>query len=171
MNNQDELKRHLVTALVVFVAAFVAVFAGERLLPARSTEPPVVFGGEVGAQSIQPGLTYRNLTVRDYFINNGTETLNGAVSATAGLTVTGGTLGLSGVSFSGPVHFGSATAVISGTTIAHTLGVTPTAVLLTASGVVTTSPVLISANTISFTVGFPTGANPPAITIGWLAGK
>lgn len=166
--NFSDRDRATIKAVLVAVLAIVAMLTGFELKPAAPQ--PAATGG-VGVESIQPGLTYRNLTVRDYFINNGTETLNGAVSATAGLTVTGGTLGLSGLSFSGPVHFGSATAVISGTTIAHTLGVTPTSVLLTASGVVTTSPVLISANTISLTVGFPTGANPPAMTIGWLAGK
>lgn len=159
--NSNELKAHLLTACVVFVAAFVAVFAGERLMPARSTEPPV-FGGEVSAQSIQPGLTYRNLTVRDYFINNGTETLNGGVTASApitaaaGLTVTAGSLGIGADAFSGPVRYARFTSVANNGLITYSLSTTPTVVMCWAGSIYTPSVILASLTPVTATIATST---------------
>ena len=84
---------------------------------------------------------------------------------------TGATVTWGGVTTSGPLRYGTATGVITGTTIAHGLGVTPTTIMLTAGQPVSTTPIVITANTISITVGFVTGTNPLSMTVYWLAGK
>jgi hypothetical protein len=96
--------------------------------------------------------------------------VNGNAQITGTLNITNG-LSISAVSFSGPVKFGKVTGVVTGTTIAHGLGVTPTSVLLTASGTVTTTPEVLATNTTSITVGFKPGENPDAMTVNWMAGK
>lgn len=92
-------------------------------------------------------------------------TLTEATATTATVT----SLALNGVTVSGPVRFGSATAVVSGTTIAHGLATTPTSVLLTAAGVVTTTPFVLATDATSITVGMLAEADP--MTVYWLAGK
>jgi hypothetical protein len=108
-------------------------------------------------------------------------TFSGAVSTgaltPASLSVTGaasvgGSLTLESVAFSGPTTFGSATSVVSGTTIAHGLATTPTTVLLTpvsTGGYTTTVPYVMSADTTSITVGVADGVS--ISTLYWLAGK
>ena len=83
----------------------------------------------------------------------------------------GATLTLDSVTVSGPLTFGSAASVVTGTTIAHGLATTPTSVLLSASGVVTTHPLVLSTDATSITVGFITDDDPPAMTVYWIAGK
>jgi hypothetical protein len=105
----------------------------------------------------------------------GTVELRDRINAREGIDVTNGAaidaLTLEGVVSSGPVTFGSAASIVTGTTIAHGLGTTPTTVLLTAGQPVTTTPLVLAANTTSITVGFLNTHNPPAMTVYWLAGK
>ena len=88
-----------------------------------------------------------------------------------GNTTLGGTLTLESVAFSGPVRFGSASSVVSGTLIAHGLGITPTAVLLTSGSttVMTVPAYLLATNATSFTVAISDSVTIP--TLYWLAGK
>jgi len=93
------------------------------------------------------------------------------------VTITGdtsiaGTLTLDGVAQSGPVAYGSATDVVSGTTIAHGIETTPTAALLTVGstgGFTTTYPYVLAMDTVSITLGVADGITVP--TVYWLAGK
>jgi hypothetical protein len=91
---------------------------------------------------------------------------------TVGSATVGGSLTLESVAFSGPTTFGSASGVVSGTTIAHGLSTTPTAVLLTpvsTGGYTTTVPYVIGTDTTSITVGVADGVS--ISTLYWLAGK
>jgi len=99
-----------------------------------------------------------------YTNSTGDIALNGNVGVT-------GTLTLESVAFSGPVRFGSATSVVSGTTIAHGLGITPTVALLTpgATGGYTATVYILASNAVSITIGVQDGVTVP--TLYWLAGK
>lgn len=92
---------------------------------------------------------------------------SGATSSADSLSIT--TLTLDSVAVSGPVTFGSATAVVSGTTIAHGLATTPTSAIVIASGVITTAPHVLRTDATNLTVGYITGGS--AQTVYWLAGK
>jgi len=95
----------------------------------------------------------------------------GAVDLNGNLNIDG-TLTLESVVLSGPVTFGTATTVISGTTIAHGIGTTPTVVLLTpqdAGGYTTTVPYVLATDTISITIGVADSVTLE--TLHWMAGK
>lgn len=113
-------------------------------------------------------------------------TVTGALSAadlaaSDDLTVTddttlSGDLSLEGIVFSGPVTFGTATNVISGTTIAHGLGVTPTVALvasqvITGPATLTQTVYILSTNTTSITVGLSMGSLSTIPVVNWIAGK
>lgn len=124
-----------------------------------------------GATALDAGATITgDLSVSGATALGDSATIAGDLSASGAITV-GGDLVLEGVAFSGPTVFGSATDVVSGTTIAHGLGTTPTVVLLTASGYVTTTPVLLASDDTDITVGFGIDEDPPAMTVHWLAGR
>lgn len=92
-----------------------------------------------------------------------------AVTATASLSTP--LLYVEGIAQSGPVRFGSATAATTGTLIAHGLGTTPTAVILTLSNPIDTLTNTIGAgptNATSFTVYIPGGAT---VDLNWMAGR
>ena len=91
---------------------------------------------------------------------------------TVGNVTAGGTLTLESVAFSGPVRFGTASSVVSGTLIAHSLATTPTAILLTpqsTGGYTTTVPYILASNATSFTVGIADSVT--IATLHWMAGK
>jgi len=69
---------------------------------------------------------------------DGAATLNSTLDVD-GATTLGGSLTLESVAFSGPVVFGMASNVVSGTTIAHGLGASPVAIALGMSAMTTTS--------------------------------
>lgn len=106
-------------------------------------------------------------------------TVTGAVTAasvTASGAVTAGSLTIGAVSQTGPMRFGTATNVISGTTIAHGLGVTPTVTLLTTQiitgpATLTQTVYVLSTNATSITVGLSMGALSTIPTVNWAAGK
>lgn len=120
-------------------------------------------------------LSAASLTVPGAVTLSGNVTSTGnlqAVNITATTAVSTPLLTLEGVTSSGPVTFGSAASVVSGTLIAHGLGTTPTAVLLTpgSAGAFTyTAPYVLASNPTSFTVGV--ADNRTITTLQWLAGK
>lgn len=136
-------------ALVLGVLSFTA--AGEQAVP-RGANVPISFTQGGKRLTVGKGATL--------LVESG-----GTLSATSG------TLYVEGSALSGPVAFGSASSVVTGTTIAHGLGTTPTAVLLTAGQPVTTTPLVLATGVTSITVGFLNTHNPPAMTVYWLAGK
>ncbi len=100
--------------------------------------------------------------------------LNAAnVTATSGLS--GATLTVNGLQQSGAVKYGTASTVITGTTIAHGLGITPTVFLVqSAVGQATTFTQTIygfGCNTLSCTVGVSSGSVITFTTVHWIAGK
>lgn len=129
------------------------------------------------------GGTFGNTIITGTLAVSGTTNLVGAVSSSTGaVTVTDnlqvngnttvtGTLTLESVAFSGPVTFGSATSVVSGTKFAHGLAITPTTVLLTprSTGGYTATIYVLASNATSVTVGVQDGVTVP--TVYWLAGK
>jgi hypothetical protein len=88
--------------------------------------------------------------------------------------ITATTFTLDSVALSGPVTFGSDTATTHGELIAHGLGTTPTAVLLTpisATLSLTHTVAVAASNATSFTVGITPTAASNNIGIYWMAGK
>jgi hypothetical protein len=100
----------------------------------------------------------------------GSLTVNGATVLSDAVTLSS-TLTLEEVAFSGPVRFGSAT-VVTGTSIAHGLGVTPTAVVISPlyDGALTQTFYVMSADNISITIGLETGSITTT-TVYWMAGR
>jgi hypothetical protein len=101
-----------------------------------------------------------------------------APSITASSVVSTAALNIGTVAFTGPFHAGLATNVVTGTTIAHTLGVTPTVCLITPSergfgAVVTGTAKIIALDAISFTVGVLAydGTSNGKLNAGWLCVK
>lgn len=72
--NLSETQKRLLTSVAIALLAIIAGLFGFELKPSAPAAPA---GGTSGVESVQPGLTYRNLTVRDYFVNNGTEAVVG----------------------------------------------------------------------------------------------
>jgi len=93
---------------------------------------------------------------------------DGAATIGGAATITG-TLTLAGAEMSGPVRFGSASTVVSGTLIAHGLATTPTVALLTAGATITTPLFVQATNATSITVGINDEVS--VTTVYWLAGK
>ncbi|MBN2392097.1 MAG: hypothetical protein JXR84_15325 [Anaerolineae bacterium] len=126
------------------------------------------------------------VTVTDDLQVNGNTTMTGTLSVGGDVSRSGadfriadnvivtGTLSLEGVAFSGPVVFGTASNVVTGTEIAHTLGVTPTTWQLTPlyAGAFTNTVYLVSANatTITIGIGYTTGVTT-VTSIGWMVGR
>lgn len=103
-----------------------------------------------------------------------------SVEGSTGATIVGdsstGSLTLEGVAFSGPVVFGAESNVISGALIAHGLGTTPTAIILTpfystSSGEFTQTLSISATNATSFTVNISPGAVTTITTVYWMAGR
>jgi len=91
-----------------------------------------------------------------------------AIDAASGFTI-------NGISVSGAVKFGTASNVISGTTIAHGIATTPTAFLVQ-NGVVqvgtfTQTIYGFACGTVSCTVGLSEGNVVTFTTVNWIAGK
>lgn len=90
---------------------------------------------------------------------------------------TGSTISLNGVALSGPTRYGTATNVVSGTTLAHGLGTTPTVFMLqnaTAQAATYTQTLyapLSLCNTVSCTVNVSQGSVVTFTTVQWQAGK
>ncbi len=80
-------------------------------------------------------------------------------------------ISMSGATFTGPIKYGSASNVISGTTIAHGMGTTPTWCALTPSGHVTATYNVGALGAVSVTVYSLVEQNPPAVTMLWTCGK
>ena len=121
-----------------------------------------------------------NLNITGTLTVAGTSDLQGAVSDSGGSftiaddAVVTGTLTLESVAFSGPITFGSASAVVTGTEIAHGLGVTPTSVVLTPmyNGVFTNTVYVVGTNVTSITVGLGYAEGVTTVTkVYWMAGK
>ena len=93
---------------------------------------------------------------------------------TVGNVTAGGTLTLESVAFSGPVTFGSASSVVTGTTIAHGLATTPTAVTLTPMyvGAFTNTVYVLATDATSITIGIGYTTGVTTVTsLYWMAGK
>ena len=99
----------------------------------------------------------------------------GGISVTAGGASIVGGLTLTNTAFSGAVRFGSVSAVVSGTTITHGLGGTPTSVMLTpviTNGVVLSQTVyVISADATSIVIGMQISGADALATVYWMAGR
>ena len=89
-------------------------------------------------------------------------------------SITGASLTISGVSESGPMRYGTQSNVISGTTIAHGMGTTPTMFSIADEGPHSTyySQTLYhhACNVTSCTVGVTAGS-VATFTVDWIAGR
>lgn len=94
---------------------------------------------------------------------------NGDINAAGVLTAS--SLVVGGVAQSGAVRYGTATSVVTGTLIAHGLGVTPTSVVVSAQGIFTQTVGILATNATSFTVAFGTAQAGTVTTLNWMAGK
>jgi hypothetical protein len=119
-----------------------------------------VLTGNLAVGNGSPGVT---LNGEDAYVE-GTFEVDGAAQFD-------GTLTLESVAFSGPVTFGTATTVVSGTTIAHSLATTPTVAILTpqSTGGYTATVYVLATDDTNITVAVQDGVTVP--TVNWLAGK
>jgi hypothetical protein len=133
-------------------------------------------GSDVTGLSLAGGTTNFSAVAADSVTaTNITATnISGATSGasmTASVSISTPLLYVEGVAASGPVRFGTASGVTTGTLIAHGLGTTPTAVILTVD-----TPAVTFTNTLgvgptnatSFTVYIPGGAT---VSLDWMAGR
>lgn len=132
-----------------------------------------------GATTLNGGLTMDTdaLTVADTSGNTQIKGTLGVTGATTlnGNTTLGGTLSLEGVTFSGPVKFGSQTAATSGITITHGLGTTPTSVIIIpswagAAATITQTAYVSNVNATTFAIEFTNGDLTQA-DVYWMAGR
>lgn len=123
-------------------------------------------------------LSNATFTTADIVLSNGetiTNTTDGTIRL-SGNTQISGTLELEDVVFSGPIRFGSDTTTADGERIAHGLGTTPTAVVLTVitdtfSPQANYSVAISATNATSFTVAITPVAASGNLGVYWMAGK
>lgn len=126
-----------------------------------------------GTLDIQSGAVLSiNAPIRTDLAVSGTLNVVGAVTVTNDIVVTG-MLTLEGLAFSGPVVFGNASGVVSGTTIAHGLGTTPTAAALAPSylGAFTNTIYVLATDATSITVALGYSEGVTTTDVYWFAGK
>jgi hypothetical protein len=117
-----------------------------------------------------------DLAVTENLSVGGNATVSGAASfssISASGTVTGATIVAGSDSFTGAVHYGASSNVISGTLIAHGFTTTPTAISVSSNytyGLTQTAYILTS-NATSFTVGIEAGDVTTLTKLYWVAGK
>lgn len=107
---------------------------------------------------------------------SGITATGGITVMSGGISIAAGSLVLEDVAFSGPVTFGSDTTTTEGELIAHGLGTTPAAVLITVITDTLVNQALYSVavsntNTVSFTVSITPAAASGNIGIYWMAGR
>jgi len=150
----------VLSILLTAVIALAAVIGYDiTIIQPRAAAPPLTrAAGDTN---------FTNVVAEDISANDDLSVGDDA-TITGDLTVTGA-LTLQGVAVSGPIRYGSASTVISGTTIAHGLATTPTVATLTA-GIPITTPLYITArNATSITVGINDSVS--VSTVFWIAGK
>ena len=153
-----QIKLFLVVVLALVVAALIVAACNQTPAP-------------VAPQGI--GVTRFNSDVEA----NQRLTVKGAVDFDSTLNVDGAaalsSVRIGGVAQTGAVRSGSASTVISGTTIAHGIGTTPTAFFLTpgyaAASVYTQTLFPHGCNTTSCTVGVSSGSVATFTLVYWLA--
>ena len=142
---------------VALVVALALALVG-LLLPAQSAPVAPVTSSQ--------GLTF------------GTSNFGGSISVAGDATVvgavTGGSLTVGGVAQTGAIKYGTQSAVISGTTIAHGVGTTPTVFMVEVDGIqvaaLTQTLYHGGCNVTSCTV-YLTQGSVTTFTVDWLAGK
>lgn len=149
-----------IALVVALVLAFVALF-----LPASQSTPAVV---------TPQGLTFGTSNFGGSIAVAGDATVVGTVSggSVSGATVTGNTvaattLTLGGQAFSGTIHYGAASAYVTGTAISTGFATTATVCGLLGSSSAISASINISSST-AFSITFPNGTTP---TVYWLCGK
>lgn len=159
----DRPARPLLTLLLI-----AALLAGCVTTPAEmqiTVQTPAESAAPAAPGFLSRGFGDTNFT---NLVTSGDLTVAGTAAVTGATTLTGA-LTLQGVAVSGPLRYGAATTVVSGTTIAHGLATTPTIALLTA-GVPITTPLYITArDATSITVGINDSVS--VTTVFWAAGK
>lgn len=131
----------------------------------------VAAGGEFNVAT--GNLTVGDASGADWSLAGGDAYVNDTLEVD-GNTRVDGTLTLEAIAFSGPIVFGAASAVVTGTTIAHGLGITPTSIALTPAyaGAFTNTVYVRAADATNITVGlgYTTGVTT-VTTVYWFAGK
>lgn len=159
-----QIKLVLIVVLALIAAALIVAACNQSPAPVTSQGIGVTrFNSDVEANQ---RLTVKGAVDFDYTFNvDGAATFNGA----AGLS----SLSIGSVAQTGAVRSGSASTVISGTTIAHGIGTTPTAFFLTpgyaAASVYTQTLFPHGCNTTSCTVGVSSGSVATFTLVYWLA--
>lgn len=106
-------------------------------------------------------------------VPGGTSNITGDLAVSGNASAASLTVG--GVAQPGPLNYGQASNVISGTLIAHGIGTTPTVFIVEPGAWVTnnfTQPVYsLGCNVTSCTVAISPGATVTVTTLNWIAGK
>ena len=184
-SNQDKWRVLVWTLVLTMVFTIVAIVpanaAPPNVPPAQATIPAgasrfgsvqldgnLYFMGTNGKLVSGPG----NFSIRNY--NDTQDNLQVGPTGNVALP-SGATLSIGTDAFSGIVRYGTASTVISGTTIAHGFTVTPTSFIIQpATGYAGTFTQTLYANAcgaISCTVGISQGSVVTFTTVQWMAGK
>lgn len=167
--------------LSVFIIAVIAV--GLVVAACNTTPAPIAsqaigvtrFNGdvEINGKTLIKGVA----TFNDAANIAGAVTINGAISGaslSSSGAISGASLTLGGVAQTGAIKYGTQSSVITGTTIAHGIGTTPTVFILDDDGVHSTyfSQTLyhFGCNVTSCTVGVTAGT-VTTFTVDWMAAK
>jgi len=159
--------------LSVFVLVVIALGVLAACLTPAPTAPPVIDSQAAGAQEEFKTVMVKGLSdLRGAVTAGGAATFNGA--ATFAVTPTMPGITINGVAQSGAVRYGKASNVISGTTVAHGVGTTPTMFLARNYGIQATTftQTLYGGNcgVTSCTIYLSAGA-VTTVTAAWIAGR
>lgn len=167
----------LVTAMMVIAAGYgYNVTVLEPMLAESQAEARGAgvtrFTSDVAMQNVtvsQNATVSGNLVAASLYATNNTITnvQSSYITATNVISMAGGT-------FTGPLHYGSASSVVSGTTIAHGFGTTPTSFIVQGAtlqaATYTQTLYAHSCNVTSCTIGLTQGAITTT-NVTWIGGK
>jgi len=150
------MKTKLMNVFVISFAALAVMLSGFALMSANAQQ--------TACYGTQGGLLQVAASGCEYEFRSGStlDLQNGTIVNLASLTATG------------ILKYGSVSDVVTGTLFAHTLGTTPTSVLLTSGydGVLSQTVYVVSSNATSVTIGIaPEGDVSEITTVYWAAGK
>lgn len=180
----------IIVAVAIVVAGFLGVTypvpappqnAGQQVVATAIYPTGAIYFAEGGkSQVFQSGSTGTFLSGAKLDARSGaTVLLNTATITNAAATIVNTTnltatnFSLNGITLSGGCKYGTASSVVTGTLIAHSLATTPTFAIVEPSGYVTATPNIVTSNATSMTVGFigDNTMNPSAMSVRWEACK
>lgn len=163
--SQDKISK-IIGIVLSLVIALLAVFGYDvGVIQPREAAPQQGLSRAVGDTNFYNVVADNNITAG--------ATVSGAtLSGTTGsfTSLSGSTLTLNSLAVSGPYKYGVTTGtIVTGTTIAHGIGTTPTMAIVTAGSAISTPLQILSLGAVSITLGINDGVSLSKVY--WFAGK